>query len=157
VDNTVPDLGTGVFSTDALLADSGIFDFEAVNNSEFYIRAHESPILLDGDGAPIDLGGNPLPADTLGVFYPGNVGLDIFGNPTAFGAAQLNLSMTSNSLQLPPPDLLDFSVAPGSFTLGLDGATNGFVGPVPGITPVPLNFADLLIQNESNFFTLNGF
>jgi hypothetical protein len=157
VDNTVPDLGTGVFSNNALLADSGIFDFEAVNNSEFYIRAHESPILLDGDGAPIDLFGNPLPADTLGVFYPGNVGVDIFGNPTAFGAAQLNLSMTSNSLQLPPPDLLDFSVAPGSFTLGLDGATNGFVGPVPGITPVPLNFAELLIQNESNFFTLNGF
>jgi hypothetical protein len=157
IDNTVPDLGTGVFENDAPLADSGLFDFEAVNNAEFYIRAHESPILLNGAGVPIDLAGNPLPADTLGFFFPGNTGFDIFGNPVALGAAQLNLSMSSNSLQLPPPDLRDFSVAPGDFTLGLDGFTNGFTNVFPGITSVPLNFADLLIQNETNFFNLNGF
>jgi hypothetical protein len=157
VDNTVPDLGTGVFENTAALADSGIFDFEAINNSEYYIRAHESPIILDNDGDPVDLFGVDLPADTLGVFYPGNTGLDVFGNPVAIGAAQLHLAMTSNSLQLPPPDLLNFAQAPGIFNLGLDGATNGFTGPVPGTTPVTLPFVDSLILNETNFFTVNGF
>jgi hypothetical protein len=158
IDNTVPDLGTGIFQNDAALTDSGVFDFEAVNNAEFYIRSHESPILLNNDGVPVDLGGTPLPADTLGFFFPGNVGFDIFGNPVALGAAQMNLSMVSNSLQFVPPDLRDFSVAPGDFTLGLDGSTNGFTNATfPLLTNVPLTFAELLIQNETNFFNLSGF
>lgn len=157
IDNEIPAIGTGVFDTNLPLADSGIFDFEAINNAEFYVRAHEYQILTDLTGQPIDLAGNALPADTLGVFYPLNTGFDIRGNVVAIGAAQLNLSMTSNSLQLPPPDLRDFSQAPGDFTLGLDGATNGFTGPIGGITSVPLTAADVLIQSETTFFDAFGF
>lgn len=156
IDNTVPDIGTGIFQNDAELPDAGQFAMEAINNAEFYIRPFESPILLNLLGEPIDFFGNVLPADTIGFFFPGNTGFDIFGNAVAEGAAQLNLSMSSNALQL-NPDLQDFSVAPGDFTLGLDGATNGFTGPFPGITPVALNFADALINAETLFFNANGF
>ncbi len=158
VDNTVPDLGTGIFANGGGLGDSGEFDFEAVNNAEYYIRPYESPILLNGAGVPIDLFGVVLPGDTLGVFYPGNTGFDIFGNPVAQGMAQLNLSLSNNAFQLSPPDLLDFSIVPGGFNLGLDGVSNGFThAAFPGLTPVVLSFADALIDNETNFFLANGF
>lgn len=158
-DNTIPDIGTGIFANNTPLLDSGIFSFEAINNAEFYIRPHESPILLNLDGNPIDTAGVELPADTIGVFFPGNAGVDIFGNAVALGAAQLNLSMSSNALQL-LPDIQNFAVAPGQFTLGLDGVTNGFVGPFPSVEPITnvgIAFAQTLLNNEITFFNVNGF
>ena len=98
----------------------------------------------------------PLPADSLGVFFPGNIGVDIFGAPVALGTAELNLSLANNSLQL-GADLLDFSAPPGDFTLGLDGLTNGFEGGIPGITDVGSAFAEILLTNEELFFQTQGF
>lgn len=152
--NSIPLTANG--QTNPNLLDSAIFDFEAVNNEEFYIRSHQTQILLDNTGAAINLLGIVLPAGTLGVFYPTNTGFDIFGNAVAQGSARMNLDMSSNALQL-GADLLDFSVAPGDFTLGLDGATNGFVGPIAGITSGAFGPAETLIINEESFFSGLGF
>ena len=133
-------------------------DFEAVNNEEFYHRNYETLILIAfDDGAPIDLTGTDLPADTLGLGLTllDNVGSDLFG-PIALGTAEMNLSMSNNALQL-GPDLLDFSVPGGDFQLGLDGLTNGFGGGFFGITDVSFANAGSLINNEESFFGTEGF
>ncbi len=153
-DATVPITGPG--QTPPGLNTAGFADFEAVNNEEYYFRAYETRILLDGTGVPIDLGGVAIVAPALGIFYPGNTGLDIFGNVVAQGVATMNVDMSSNSLQL-GPDILDFSVAPGDFQLGLDGLSNGFTGGFPGVTDVGFGLAELLITNEELFFGAEGF
>ncbi len=157
-DSTQPPIGTGTASgPTGAIAESGFADFEAINNEEFYFRDYETLILIAGDdGTPIDLAGADLPGNTIGFFFPGNTGLDIFGNPVALGVARLNLSMSSNALQL-GPDLQDFSVAPGDFTLGLDGLTNGFTGGIPGISDVAFPATDALIDAEEGFFTGQNF
>lgn len=151
-DNIDPLTGTGNANTGGgPLADSGFADFEAINNEEFYRRAHETTIILNANGNPGDGFGNDLPNDTPGILLPTN------GNPAfALGAANLNLSMSNNALQL-GPDIQDFSLAPGEFQLGLDGLTNGFTGPFPGVVDAPFNLANGLIVNEENFFTTFGF
>ena len=157
-DNTSPPVGTGnAAGFTGPVVDSGIFDFEAINNEEFKIRDYESQILISlANGNPIDLTGMNLPADTFGFFYPGNGGVDVFGNPVAFGTATMNLGMSSNSFQL-DVDLEDYSVAPGDFRLGLDGATNGFTGPFFGITDVSYAFPETAVQAEEGFFGANNF
>lgn len=157
-DYTLPRLGTGVFEGPrTALNTAGEFAFEAINNEEFYIREYESLIFVNGNGDPSDLGGTELDADLPGIFFPGNVGVDIFGFPVAFGTADLNLSMTSNALQLPIPDFQDFAVPPGDFTLGLDGLTNGFTGPFPGVSGTGFGSTIVLIGNEEAFFSGQGF
>ncbi|MFK7767533.1 MAG: right-handed parallel beta-helix repeat-containing protein [Mariniblastus sp.] len=157
LDNTIPPIGTGTAAgPTGALNDSGEFDFEAVNNEEFYIRFYETQILINGAGTPIDLAGADLPADTPGFFFPINTGADVFGLPVAVGRANLNLSMSSNSLQL-GPELLDFSAAPGEFNLGLDGLTNGFGGGFFGIQDVPFLFTESIIVGEEGVFTGAGF
>ncbi len=154
-DNTFPPIATS--TTPPALPDSGFFDFEAINNEEFRFRDYESLVLIAlDDGALIDLAGMDLPANTVGIFYPGNVGFDVFGNPVALGTANLNLGMSSNSFQL-DVDLQDFAVPPGDFRLGLDGVTNGFVGPFFGVTDVPFPFAELNVLAEEGFFAAEGF
>jgi len=155
--STSPPVGVGTAAgSTGPISTSGVFSLEAVNNEEFYFRNFETLVFTDQAGMPVMLNGMPLPADTPGVFFPGNTGLDIFGAPVALGTADLNLSLSNNSLQL-GADLLDFSVAPGEFTLGLDGLTNGFAGGLPGITDVGTELAEILITNEELFFQTQGF
>ncbi|MGB1930731.1 MAG: hypothetical protein ACPHO8_15600, partial [Mariniblastus sp.] len=157
-DFTLPRLGTGVFEGPrTALNTAGQFAIEAINNEEFYIRDYESQIFVNGNGDPADLAGNDLPADTPGIFFPINTGVDIFGFPVALGTADLNLSMTSNALQLPIPDFQNFAVPPGEFTLGLDGLSNGFTGPFPGVSDTGFGATIVLIGNEEAFFTGQGF
>ncbi len=156
VDNTLPPIGTGIFANTPALTDSGIFSFEAINNEEFYFRDYESLVLIDITGALVDTAGMALPADTLGVFFPGNTGINLAMNPVADGVATMNLDMSSNSFQL-GVDLIDFSVPPGDFQLGLDGATNGFIPPVGNTTTVGFGTAEASILAEELFFFGNGF
>lgn len=157
-DFTLPRLGTGVFEGPrTALNTAGQFAIEAINNEEFYIRDYESQIFVNGNGDPSDLAGNDLPADTPGIFFPINTGADIFGFPVALGTADLNLSMTSNAMQLPIPDFQNFAVPPGEFTLGLDGLSNGFSGPFPGVSDTGFGATIVLIGNEEAFFTGQGF
>ena len=65
--------------------------------------------------------------------------------------------MTSNALQLPIPDFQNFAVPPGEFTLGLDGLSNGFTGPFPGVSDTGFGATIVLIGNEEAFFTGQGF
>ena len=157
-DSTLPPVGVGTSAgATPAIAESGQFDFEAVNNEEYYLRAYESLVLIAGDdGVPTDLAGVDLTNNAIGFFFPGNVGLDVFGNPVALGVARLNLSMSGNALQL-GPDLLDFSQAPGDFTLGLDGLTNGFTGGFFGITDVAFPATDALVDGEEGFFGAENF
>lgn len=133
---------------------SGSFSFEAINNEEFFFRNFEIAVFLDGMGVPTQPDGTPLPADSPGVPLGVNDG-DIFGTPIALGTAELNLSMSNNSLQL-GAELLDFAVAPGDFTIGLDGVTNG-IGPIiPGLTNVGPALGEILLTNEELFFQAQG-
>ncbi|MFT5300055.1 MAG: hypothetical protein ACI814_000829 [Mariniblastus sp.] len=154
-DATTPIIAAG--QTGGALNTAGEFSFEAINNEEYYFRSYESPILLNGAGVPITTGGVVIAAPGLGVFFPGNTGFDIFGNVVSQGTADLNLAMSNNSLQLPIPDLQDFAVGGGDFTLGLDGLTNGFGGGFPGISDVGFGFAETLINSEESFFGTEGF
>jgi hypothetical protein len=157
-DYTLPRLGTGIFEGPrTALNTAGEFAMEAINNEEFYIRDYESRIFVNGNGDPALLSGADLPADTPGIFFPINTGNSIFGFPVALGTADLNLSMTSNALQLPTPDFQNFAVLPGNFTLGLDGLTNGFTGPFFNVSDTGFGAAIVLIGNEEAFFTGQGF
>ena len=106
------------------------------------------------------LDGDPLPANSPGIPFQGNTGQDIFGGIVAQGTAELNASLSNNSLQL-GPEVLDFSIAPGDLTLGLDGLTNGFgpgfLGIGPGVTQVGTGLAETLFSNEELFFEAEGF
>ena len=157
-DVNVPVLGTGNQSgTQPNIITFGEDSIELVNNEEYYRRDFEFQILINPiTGAPIDLAGANLPADTPGIFIPGNTGFDIFGNAVAQGTANMNVSMSNNALQL-DADILDFSVAPGDFQLGLDGLTNGFTGPFFGVTDAPAAIAFPLVGNEETFFGAEGF
>ena len=158
---TNPPVGTGTAAGFVgAIGTLAVADFEAINNEEYYDRNYESLILIAfDDGAPIDLTGTDLPADTpglrLGFSLLDNIGADLFG-PIALGTAQLNLSMSNNALQL-GPELADLSVPGGDFQLGLDGLTNGFGGGFFGITDVAFPNAGFLINNEESFFGLEGF
>ena len=156
IDNTLPATGTGTLAFTPALIDSGIFSFEAINNEEFYFRNYESLVLIDITGVLVDTTGTPIAANLPGVFFPGNIGTNLAGNPVALGVANMNLDMSSNSFQL-GVDLIDFSVAPGDFELGLDGATNGFIAPVSNTTTVGFGSADAAITAEELFFGAAGF
>ena len=160
-DNTFPPVGVGDAEgfTDGL-ATAGAFDLEIINNEEFFFRNFESLVFTDGGGAPVMLDGDPLPANSPGIPFPGNTGQDIFGGIVAQGTAELNASLSNNSLQL-GPEVLDFAVPPGDLTLGLDGLTNGFgfgfFGIGPGVTQVGTGLAETLFSNEELFFEAEGF
>ena len=156
IDNTLPPTGTGALAFTPALIDSGIFSFEAINNEEFYFRDYESLVLIDAMGVLIDTAGMPIGANLPGVFFPGNFGIDLAGNPVALGVANMNLDMSSNSFQL-AVDMIDFSQPPGDFQLGLDGATNGFIPPVGNTTTVGYGTADAFITAEELFFAAAGF
>ena len=161
VNNTTPPIGVGTaMGPTGPFATAGQFDLEIINNEEFFTRDFESFVFTNAAGVPVMLNGMPLPANSLGVFFPGNTGMDIFGNIIAQGDAELNVSMSNNSLQL-GPEALDFSIAPGDLTLGLDGLTNGFgfgfIGIGPGVTPVGSAIAETLFDNERLFFDAQGF
>ena len=154
---TTPPIGVGTASgPTGPFPTSGGFDLEAVNNEEFYFRDFESLVFTDAGGVPVMLNGMPLAPNSFGVFFPVNTGFDIFGAPVSLGTAELNLSMSNNSLQL-GADLLDFSAAPGDFRLGLDGLTNGFDGAAFGLTNVGVDLAEILVTNEELFFQTQGF
>ena len=161
VNNTNPPVGVGTaMGFTGPIATAGEFDLELINNEEFFSRPFESLVFTNAAGVPVMLNGMPLPANSLGVFFMGNTGQDIFGNLVAQGDAELNVSMSNNSLQL-GPEALDLSIPPGDFTLGLDGLTNGFGFGFPGIglgvTPVAPAIAETLFDNERLFFEAEGF
>ena len=156
---TNPPIGTGTAAGfTGPIPTAGFADFEAINNEEYLDRNYETLILINGTtGAPIDLAGMPLPANTFGFGFSllDNVGTDLFG-PIALGTADLNLSMSNNALQL-GPDFQNFAAPGGDFTLGLDGLTNGFGPGFPGVTDVGFGNAITLIGNEAAFFQSEGF
>ena len=168
VDNVFPPIANG--QATPVLGDSGQFDFEAINNEEYYIRFHESQVLIgDNEGTPNNEGqvvdivtGEALDPGIVGTFIPGNTGVDAFGNPTPFGVADLNLGLRGNSFQL-ETDLQDFAVLPGDFSLGLAGSNVGefnfdaqFGQPFE-ITQRSFELVDSLVQAEELFFTDQGF
>ena len=141
VDNIVP--LTGQLTAVAIpLDDDGINDFEVINNDELFVRPYESPFVTDIDGA--------LPVDANGNFILISV---LQGIPN--GAANICLDMSNNVFEL-GPDLQNFATPPADFTLGLDGATNGFIGGF-GLTPQTYGICDGLISAEELFFENNGF
>lgn len=161
IDNTLPPVGVGTASgPTGPFATAGDFDLEIINNEEFFSRNFETLVFVNGAGVPVMLTGMPLPANSLGIFFQGNTGMDIFGNPVAQGDAELNASLSNNSLQI-GPQVLDFAIAPGDLTLGLDGLTNGFGFGFPGIgagvTQVGSGIAETLFNNEQLFFEAEGF
>jgi|GEM_PF-853445 len=144
-DNNIP-------GTDLNLDDDLITDFEAVNNEEFFLRAYESPFVLDNGGDPIDIDDDDVP--DIGVFD--NI-------PTGFASMCIDMSNNVFALGVVIEDL---SAAPGDFQLGLDGATNGFTqndlglfNPFVSSTPTPANFGlcEQLISTEELFFAARGF
>jgi len=156
--NTIPPIGTGTEAgPTGPVVDAGIFDFEAINNEEFYFRPYESLILLNPAGNPSDLALTDLPADTLGFFFAANGSpTDIFAIPVIGSFATLNLDMSENTFSL-GRDMQDFSLAPGDFVLGLNGASNGFVGPVFGLTPSAYGFTTPIIAGIEGIFAGAGF
>ena len=171
VNNTNPPLGVGTAAGfTGPIPEAGQFDLEIINNEEFFSRPFESLVFTNAAGVPVLLTGLPLPANSPGIPFMGNTGIDIFGNIVAQGDAELNASLSNNSLQL-GPEVLDFAIAPGDLTLGLDGLTNGFDFTFPGIdafipppasqnnpsTEVGSGVAEILFNNEELFFESQGF
>lgn len=129
-DNNIPNSDPAI-----ALDDDMITDFEAINNAEFFLRPFQNPFTLDGDGEPIP-----------GTFFTDGI---------APGRANLCLDLSNNVFQL-GTIIQNFSTE-GDFQLGLDGATNGFTGPVGGTTPVGFGFCDVLISNTESTFSSLGF
>ena len=140
-DNTVPNSDPAVN-----LDDSGIFDFEAINNAEFSLRAHQNPFGLDNNGDILDADDDDIPD----IFFTDGV---------APGFANICLDLSNNVFQL-SVNIADNATPPGDFQLGLDGATNGFTDnsfQVFGTTPSNFGLCDQLISNDEAFFAGNGF
>ena len=142
--------------------ESQLFDFEAVNNEEFFQREFESPLAIDPS------------TDNNGVLdLPDGMGNDIadtsFNDPLADsvfidglppGFANINLDLAGNAFEHGIV-LLDFATPPGDFTLAGTSpfADNSFFffGTQNPITPGTFGFADALISNEELLFTATGF
>ena len=161
-DNVTPLVANG--DVQIPVGDSGIFDFEAINNEEYYARPYETTVFLNAAGAVSDFAGMALPAGVNGFPFPVfgnpnfNDGTNVFNTPVAIGRADINLAMGSNAFQL-GPDFLDLSGVPGEFNLGLDGLTNGFdnIGQFFSVTDVPFLFTESIILGEEGLFTGQGF
>ncbi len=139
-DNNIP-------GSNVALDDDLITDFEAVNNEEFFLRAYESPFVLDNGGDPIDIDDDDVP--DIGVF-----------DDIPVGFASMCIDMSNNVFALGVV-IEDLSAAPGEFRLGLDGATNGFTqnGLFTFSPPTESNFGlcEVLISTEELFFAARGF
>ena len=161
-DNVTPLVANG--DVQIPVGDSGIFDFEAINNEEYYARPYETTVFLNAAGAVSDFAGMALPAGVNGFPFPVfgnpnfNNGTNVFNTPVAIGRADINLAMGSNAFQL-GPDFLDLSGVPGEFNLGLDGLTNGFdnIGQFFSVADVPFLFTESIILGEEGLFTGQGF
>jgi hypothetical protein len=133
--------------SDVNLDDDLITDFEAVNNEEFFLRAYESPFVLDDGGDPIDINDDDLPDFEVLDDVP-------------VGFATMCIDMSNNVFALGVV-IEDLSAAPGDFRLGLDGATNGFTqnGLFSFSPPTESNFGlcEQLISNDELFFAARGF
>ena len=134
-------------NSDVNLLDSGITDFEAINNAEFNLRPYLNPFGLDGDSNVIDADDD----DIADIFFTDGL------EP---GFANLCLDLSNNVFQL-GVDFEDNATLPGDFQLGLDGATNGFTNNsffgFPNPTVSNFGLCDQLISIEEAFFAGNGF
>ena len=172
VNVTTPPIGVGAaMGPTGPFPTAGQFDLEIINNEEFFTRDFESFVFTNAAGVPVMLNGMPLPANSLGVFFQGNTGVDIMGDLVAQGDAELNVTLSNNSLQL-GPEVIDFAIPPGDLRIGFDGLTNGFTfANSPGVDPalfllgsqnnpsteVGSGEAEILFNNERSFFDAQGF
>jgi len=148
-------------------AESQIFDFEAVNNEEFFQRLYESPLAIDPspmnngviDSLPLDAMGMPDGNDIADLSFNDPLADEVFVDSLDPGFANINLDLSGNAFEHGIV-LLDFATAPGDFVLAGtppgDGAFIGFGTDNP-ITEGTLGFADALISNEELLFQTAGF
>ena len=140
------------------VVESQLFDFEAVNNEEFFQRLFESSLAINGqNGEIIDADENNI-AD---LSFNNPAADSVFTDFLALGFADLNLDLSGNSFEHGVV-LQDFATAPGDFVLaGTPATDNGFFGfgldTTNAITPGTLGFADALISNEELLFGAAGF
>ena len=126
-------------NTNNQLVDSGIFDFEAINNEEAFLRAYENPFGLNAAGNIIDADGDGV-ADVLR------------SQLVSPGSADLCLNVSNNLFEL-GTNLQDFSSL-GNFRLGLDGSSTIEPGDIPGsVTTGGFGFCDQLISIDEALFT----
>ena len=150
-------------------AESQIFDFEAVNNEEFFQRLYESPLAIDGsnmdmgilDVFPTDAMGDPDPNDIADQSFNDPSADFVFTDTLAPGFADINLDLSGNAFEHGIV-LENFATPPGEFVLaGTPTTAGGFTffdfGTANPITPGTLGFADQLISNEELLFQANGF
>ena len=149
------------------LAESQIFDFEAVNNEEFFQRLYESPLAIDPmsgdiiDDFPFDADGEPDGNDIADLSFNDPTADFVFTDTLAPGFADLNLDLSGNAFEHGIV-LENFATPPGEFVLaGTPATAAGFTffdfGTANPITPGTLGFADQLISNEELLFQANGF
>ncbi len=151
------------FNTDELF-ESQIFDFEAVNNEEFFQRLYETSLAIDGESGDVI---DDFPFDAMGMPDGNDIADLSFSDPSADavfvdgldpGFANINLDLSGNAFEHGIV-LLDFATAPGDFTLsgtppGANGAFSILSNPITtGIS----GFADALISNEELLFIGAGF
>ena len=136
------DANNDVPNSTLALTDSGIFDFEAINNEEFFLRDYENPFGLDDTGTIIDDNDDDLP----------DINRNTFINA---GAANMCIDLSNNLFQL-NTNIIDFSTF-GNFQLGLDGTTNNIGQFFPGVSSGGFGLCDQLISIDEAFFAQNGF
>jgi hypothetical protein len=148
------------------LIESQVFDFEAVNNEEFFQRLYESPLAID----PSMANNGVIDLDAMGMQGDNDIADLSFNDPTADavfidgldpGFANINLDLSGNAFEHNIV-LKDFANAPGDFTIaGTDPAVGDFFFfGVPTNNPITqgtLGFADALISNEELLFSGAGF
>ena len=149
------------------LAESQIFDFEAVNNEEFFQRLYESPLAIDPmsgdiiDDFPFDADGEPDGNDIADLSFNDPSADFVFTDTLPAGFADINLDLSGNAFEHGLV-LENFATPPGEFVLaGTPTTAGGFTffdfGTANPITPGTLGFADQLISNEELLFQANGF
>ena len=149
------------------LAESQIFDFEAVNNEEFFQRLYESPLAIDPmsgdiiDDFPFDAMGDPDGNDIADLSFNDPSADFVFTDTLDPGFADINLDLSGNAFEHGIV-LENFATPPGEFVLaGTPTTAGGFTffdfGTANPITPGTLGFADALITNEELLFEANGF
>ena len=142
------------FNSNALI-ESQNFDFEAINNEEFFQRAFESPLAIDPsamnngviDNFPLNAMGMPMGNNIADQSFNNPAAESVFVNSLTLGTAQLNLDVGDGEPFEFGALLLNF----GPFTTNFQ--LNGIPAP-PGITPVGDGLVDSLISNEEDMFNL---
>ncbi len=140
------------------LAESQIFDFEAVNNEEFFQRLYESTLAIDGQNDEVfDADEN----DIADLSFSDPTADAVFIDSIDPGFANINLDLSDNAFEHNIV-LLDFATPPGDFVLaGTPPGDGSFFffgfGTDNPITEGTLGFADALISNEELLFGAAGF